>query len=105
LKSAALLQLAAFFCGSATQVFKPPSINGEEGLMPARIELTMRQLRQMLRLQHNGVSVFRRAFPMSGIEIFCGFASNCSICDGWNHAGLSWHHHENFPFRHGTCRR
>jgi len=52
---AALWRLAAFFCGSATQVFRPFSIS-EEGLMPARRELTMRQLRQMLRLHHDGVS-------------------------------------------------
>jgi hypothetical protein len=47
--------LAAFFAG---QRLRSSALldNGEEGLMPAKRELTMRQLRQMLRLHHDGVS-------------------------------------------------
>jgi hypothetical protein len=48
--------LAAFFLRVSDSGIRPPSIIGEEDLMPARRELTMRQLRQMLRLHYDGVS-------------------------------------------------
>jgi hypothetical protein len=48
--------LAAFFLRVSDSGIRPPSIIGEEDLMPAKRELTMRQLRQMLRLHHDGVS-------------------------------------------------
>src|SRR3984893_5388214 len=44
-----------FFAGQRLG-HQAPSINEGGALMPARRELTMRQLRQMLRLHHDGVS-------------------------------------------------